>query len=202
MEPLKERINEFQSLTYDRVIRNKVAYADTLILTTAEITRLVGLYRAGGSRQHLRLVRDAIDHWLRRYHGYTIGGSIGTHYRSLEVHGSETVFEHVIPAKDLRDMLLVGALTITEALNAPVCRITKEQDRKLKASGLGSSTPDRWHFFQRYSVLHTEIYRVKDGAAIDIRNYNLLDHYEHYSEHIFAQAGGTASIKGTNDSVN
>jgi hypothetical protein len=92
----------------------------------------------------------------------------------------DTVFEHVIPAKDLRDMLIAGALTMAEALNAPVCRITKDQDRRLKASGLGSSTPDRWHFFRRYSVLETELYRVNDGAAIDISSYSLIDHYQHY----------------------
>jgi hypothetical protein len=180
VQPLRERIEAFQTRAYDRVVRDDVAYTDTLALTTAEINRLLELYRAGGRRQHQRLLRDAIDHWLRRYHGYTIGGSIGTHYRSLEIPSMDTVFEHVIPAKDLRDMLIAGALTMAEALNAPVCRITKDQDRRLKASGLGSSTPDRWHFFRRYSVLETEFYRVNDGAAIDISSYSLIDHYQHY----------------------
>ncbi len=181
MQTLQERVTEFRTRAYDRVIRDDAAYTDTLTLTTAEISRLLELYHAGGRRQHLRLIRDAIDHWLRRYHGYTIGGSIGTHYRSREVPGNDTIFEHVIPAKDLRDMLLAGALTIAEALNAPVCRITADQDRQLKASGLGSSTPDRWHFFRRYSILGTEFYRVNDGAVIDITSYHLMEHFEHYT---------------------
>lgn len=181
MQALQERLAGFKTQSYARVKRDVDTYADTLKLATAEIARLLDQYRAGGTRQHLRLIRDAIDHWLRRYHGYTIGGSIGTHYRSREAVGGKTIFEHVIPAKDLRDMLLSGTLTMTEALNAPVCLITHAQDQLLKAAGLVSTTPDPWHFFGRYSVLDTEFYRVSDGAQIDIDDYTLLAHYDHYT---------------------
>lgn len=180
MSTLQQRLAEFHTQTYSRVTRNQSAYTDSLAVTTSEIQRLLELHHAGGSRQHLRLVRDAIDHWLRRYHGYTIGGSIGTHYQSREAVGTKGIFEHVIPAKDLRDMMLAGSLTIMEALNAPVCRITAEQDRQLKAAGLVSSTPDRWHFFVRYQVLATEFYRCDGPAAIHIDSYTLADHYAHF----------------------
>lgn len=180
MKALEQRLAEFQTQSYTRVVRGSQAYADTFAVTVAEIQRLLDLHQLGGNLQHLRLIRDALDHWLRRYHGYTIGGSIGTHYQSREAVGTKGIFEHVIPAKDLRDMMLAGALTIEEALNAPVCRITAEQDRALKAAGLVSSTPDRWHFFQRYAVLGTEFYRCDGPAAIDTNTYTLADHYKHF----------------------
>jgi hypothetical protein len=71
-------------------------------------------------------------------------------------------------------------LTIEEALNAPVCRITAEQDQQLRAAGLVSSTPDRWHFFSRYDILNTEFYRCDGPAAIDSKSYTLEDHYRHF----------------------
>jgi hypothetical protein len=177
---LQERLAGFTTQTYQRVVRGDQAYLDTLAITVVEIQRLLDLHRLGGNLQHLRLIRDAIDHWLRRYHGYSIGGSIGTHYQSREAVGTTGIFEHVIPAKDLRDMMLAGALTIEEALNAPVCRITAEQDQQLRTAGLVSSTPDRWHFFRRYDTLGTEFYRCDGPAAIDSASYTLEDHYKHF----------------------
>jgi len=180
MATLQERIAGYQAQEYDRVTRNEQAYADTQQLVTRELERLISIYQQGGNRQHLRLVRDAIDHWLRRYHGYTIGGSIGTHYRTQGTERSGTIFEHVIPAKDLRDMIIAGTLTIPEALNAPVCRITAAQDQQLRSAGLVSSTPDRWHFFRRYQVLNTE-FVTHDGQPIaDPMNYTLADHYQRF----------------------
>jgi hypothetical protein len=177
---LQERLAGFTTQTYQRVVRGDQAYLDTMAVTTVELQRLLVLHNRGGNLQHLRLIRDAIDHWLRRYHGYSIGGSIGTHYRTQGTERAGTVFEHVIPAKDLRDMMLSGALSIDEALNAPVCRITAEQDQQLRSAGLVSSTPDRWHFFRRYQVLSTE-FVTHDGQPIaDPMNYTLADHYQRF----------------------
>lgn len=181
MRTLQDRLTNFQTQIYHRVKRDRGTYADTLSITVSEITRLITLYHDGGSRQHLRLLRDAIDHWLRRYHHYYIKGSIGTHYRSREAIRGRTIFEHVIPAKNLRDMLLTGTMSISEALNAPVCRITIEQDRILKQAGFASRTPDPWHFFRRYDVLRTYFYRVNDEAQLTIEEYSLEDHYNFYS---------------------
>lgn len=180
MTTLEQRMAGYQVQDYDRVTRNEQAYADTQALVTAELERLIAVYQQGGNRQHLRLVRDAIDHWLRRYHGYTIGGSIGTHYRSQGTERAGTIFEHVIPAKDLRDMIIVGSLTIPEALNAPVCRITQQQDAQLRSAGLVSSTPDRWHFFRRYAVLGVGFVTHNGQIIEDPMNHTLADHYRRF----------------------
>lgn len=180
MKTLQERLAGFEKQTYTRVPRNDMSYSETLTLTVAEIERLLCMYRAGGNRQYLRLLRDSIDHWLRRFHGYNIGGRIGTHYQSREAVGTIGIFEHVIPAKDLRDMMLAGSLSITEALHAPICRITAEQDQQLRSAGLVSSTPDHWHFFARYAVLATEFYRCNDANPISTATYTLANHYEYF----------------------
>ena len=119
MQNLKTLIENFGEADYGRVTRNESAYAETTALTVSELDRLITMYKAGGGLQHLRLVRDSIDHWIRRYHGYTIGGGIGSHYTQVGVNPRDCIFEHIIPASKIRDMMLAGVLTVQQALNAP-----------------------------------------------------------------------------------
>ena len=128
--------------------------------------------------QHLRLLRDSIDHWIRRYHGYTIGGSIGTHYREKGL-TEKGIFEHVIPASKLRDMLINGTLTVGQALNAPICRVSTASDTILRESGLGSTNNDYWHFFLRYAGSGA-IIETHDGKKINLQTWTLKDHYEYF----------------------
>ena len=126
--------------------------------------------------QTARLIRDSIDHWLRRYHDYAVRGNIGAHYRQTGIVQGETVFEHVIPASEIRDMLIEGHLTVTQALNAPTCLISKVDDVILRNNGLSSSTPSRWFFFRRYQVLNSA-FNTYNGQAVEVDSWTLEDHY-------------------------
>ena len=174
-------IERFQEPNYGRVTRDASAYADTLALTVSELDRLIGMYAQGGTMQHLRLLRDSMDHWIRRYHGYTIGGSIGSHYIQVGVDPKDCVFEHIIPASKIRDMMLAGVLTVKQALNAPTCLISKSNDQVLRQSGHVSSSPDYWHFFDRYNVLTQNTFAVYNGQPIaDTHGWTLDKHYKHF----------------------
>ena len=175
---LQQLVESYQDMEYSRVTRNQQAYNDTLELTVRELDRLVSMYQQGGNLQHLRLIRDSIDHWIRRYHGYTIGGSIGTHYREQGLK-DKGIFEHVIPASKLRDMLLTGTLTIKQALHAPICRISSHSDLLLREQGKVSKTENYWLFFKRYKDLDCTI-ETHDGTKIDLETWTLQDHYKQF----------------------
>ena len=178
---LKSLVENFQNPVYTRVVRNHTAYTDTLALTTSELSRLINMYQQGGHPQHLRLLRDSMDHWIRRYHGYTIGGSIGSHYIQVGVDKNNCVFEHIIPASKIRDMMLAGALTVSQALNAPTCLISKHNDKILREAGHVSTSPSYWHFFGRYSVLTNYEFSIYNGETIaDLHGWTLENHYKHF----------------------
>ena len=177
---LRQLVESFAEVDHGRVKRNSTAYSDTLVLAQLELTRLLFMYGQGGSSQHLRLLRDSMDHWLRRYHGYTIGGSIGTHYKERGL-AEKGIFEHVIPASKLRDMMITGVLTINQALHAPICRISKHNDRVLREQGQVSSSEDYWYFFRRYHALDHVTIETHDGAKIiDLSSWTLEDHYKYF----------------------
>ena len=178
---LKESLENFVDADYGRVTRNDQAYQDTISLTVSELDRLVAMYNQGGNMQHLRLLRDSIDHWIRRYHGYTIGGSIGTHYREQSIVG-KGIFEHVIPASKLRDMLIKGTRTVQQALNAPICRVSEDTDSMLRERGLVSTNHNYWHFFWRYAGLNNMVIETHDGTVIDPATWTLEQHYEYFKD--------------------
>lgn len=178
---LKLLIENFQESNYGRVTRNASAYTETLSLTVNELERLIGMYRQGGGMQHLRLLRDSMDHWIRRYHNYTIGGSIGSHYIQVGVDPKDCVFEHIIPASKIRDMMLGGVLTVQQALNAPTCLISKSNDEVLRQAGHVSTSPSYWHFFDRYNVLTQNTFAIYNGQTIaDTHGWTLDKHYKHF----------------------
>jgi len=174
-------IENFGEADYGRVTRNESAYAETLELTVSEINRLTVMYKAGGGMQHLRLLRDSIDHWIRRYHGYTIGGGIGSHYIQVGVNPRDCIFEHIIPASKIRDMMLAGVLTVPQALNAPTCLISKDNDEVLRRAGHVSTSPSYWHFFDRYNVLTGNTFSVYNGPTVaNLHGWTLDKHYQHF----------------------
>lgn len=181
MTTLKESINGYVKHTYKTVRRNERSYKETDEITISELARLVEMYKeCTEENQTARLIRDSIDHWIRRYHDYSIRGSIGAHYRQAGIKQGETVFEHVIPARDIRDMLIQGVLSPRQALNAPTCLISKSNDEVLLKSGLSSSTPSRWHFWDRYRVLNDQFSTYNGTAISDPHNWTLEDHYKFF----------------------
>ena len=169
----------FRKNAYKKVQRNDYSYRQTDDFTVGELTRLLEMYQSKIEEdQEARLIRDSMDHHIRRYHGYAIEGKINGHYRQIGVDESNCVFEHVIPATNVLAMLIEGHLTITQALNTPTCLIKKEDDVILRKSGLGSSSPDNWNFFKRYSVLDSK-FRTYNGHMIEnLDNFTLEDHFK------------------------
>ena len=181
---LEERIAQFEHLNHGRVKRDDKAYQETRELITEELERLLCKYRSSVAKhmQHRRLLRDGVDYWLRRYHNYTIMGDFRSHYRQVGLEGAG-IFEHVIPLKIIRDMLIAGVLTVGEALNAPTCRISKYNDGRLRKNRRVNSTPDCWIFFTRYNVMEGIIIETHDGTVIDRPDrpeWTLENHYVHF----------------------
>jgi hypothetical protein len=161
------------------VKRNDEAYRQCLTFTTQELERLLEIYRGTVYIEDMRarLLRDSIDHHIRRYHGYAIEGRIGSHYREVGVSEFDCIFEHVIPASSVRDMLIEGRLSIIQALNTPTCLIKKANDTVLRKSGLSKTSPDNWHFFKRYSVLNSKFETYNGQPIVDLNTWDLPQHY-------------------------
>ena len=182
MSNLKTLVESFTKRSYKKVQRNDKAYKHTADITTSELSRLLDMYRGFiDDDQTARLIRDSIDHWIRRYHDYVIRGSIGSHYVADGIVKGNTIFEHIIPASIVRDMLIEGKLSINQALNAPTCLISKVDDVILRQSGLGSSSPDNWHFFDRYSVLNTTFKTYNGQTITNLHDWTLEKHFAFFN---------------------
>ena len=179
---LKENLDKFIKADYTKVKRDQLTHADSFIIAVTELDRLIALYKDKHSPQTARLLRDSMDHWIRRYHGYVIEGGIGAHYRQTGVDLKNCIFEHVIPAAKVRDMLIQGVLTTAQALNTPTCFISKENDQLLREHKRVSSSPDYWQFFRRYDVFNNNVkFQTHNGRAISISTWTLQDHFEYFN---------------------
>ena len=179
---LKENLDKFNKADYTKVKRDQLTHADSFIIAVTELDRLIALYKNKNSPQTARLLRDSMDHWIRRYHGYVIEGGIGAHYSQTGVDLKNCIFEHVIPAAKVRDMLIQGVLTTAQALNTPTCFISKENDQLLREHKRVSSSPDYWQFFRRYDVFNNNVkFQTHNGRAISISTWTLQDHFEYFN---------------------
>jgi hypothetical protein len=179
MSNLKTLVETFRKKAYKRVQRNDYSYKQTDNFTTDELERLLNMYSAKIEEdQEARLIRDAMEHHIRRYHGYAIEGKIGGHYRQFGVDEKNCIFEHVMPVNTIVAMLIDNRLTIKQALNTPTCLVKKEDDVVLRESGHGSSSPDAWYFFRRYTVLNSSFKTYNGQAITDPDNFTLEDHFK------------------------
>jgi hypothetical protein len=178
MSNLKTLIESFRKRTYKRVQRSEQSYQQTQDFTVSELERLLEMYKACiVEDQQARLIRDAMEHHIRRYHGYSIEGKIGGHYRQFGVDEKNCIFEHIVPINTTVAMLIENTLTINQALNTPTCLIRKEDDVILRESGLGSSSPDNWNFFKRYKVLNSKFKTYNGTEIVDLDSFTLQDHF-------------------------
>jgi len=179
MSNLKTLIEGFRKQAYKRVQRNDYSYKQTDDFTTSELERLLEKYLSKIEEdQEARLIRDAMEHHIRRYHGYSVEGKIGAHYRQLGVDEDNCIFEHIMPVNTIVAMLIEGRLTINQALNTPTCLINKQDDVLLRESGLNSTSPDNWYFFRRYKVLNSKFKTYNGQPIVDPDNFTLQDHFD------------------------
>ena len=183
MTPLQLNLEGWTPPRPPTVKRGGPSYDATYNFCNSEITRLVDLYKQlKVEDQTARLIRDGIDFWLRRYHGYCIKENTGAHYFETGLSpDTKTEFEHVVPAGVARTALLVGRITVDQALQIPTCRLSKSKHKKLnsKAMKLASSTPDVFWFWRRYLDLGVTI-QTHDGTLVNMPTWNLDTHYDYF----------------------
>jgi hypothetical protein len=175
---LREALENFTAPVYTKTKRSTESYAATAAYVTANLKRLVELYRGTkNDEQTYRLIRDDIDNALRRYHQYCIKENFGAHYieRGLEGNG---IFEHMVPASRIRDLLLAEVITPVQACNMPTCRLSKERDDKLREAGWASKTPDIYNFWKRYEYSFdiVDVFTTWDDQLVNT-NMTLDDHF-------------------------
>ena len=182
MNMIREQIENFKEVEPDRVVRNGQSYVETTEFITAELIRhLAGYRKLTRITQRGRLIRDEIDDLIRRYHDYVIAGKIKAHYRQVGVYEKKgNVFEHVIPLRTLRNMLIAEVITIEQALNAPTCLIKPDANLILGANKLTKKTPNAWMFWQRYRLLNIDI-ETYDGTPVDQKTWDLQAHWDYFN---------------------
>lgn len=175
-------VESYEHVEYTKVKRDQRAYTQTAAFVSRGLKMCLWFYkRLNEANQVARLCRDMIDILLRRYHEYAIQGNIQAHYREQGVSKKDCDFEHVIPQKVIRDMLIQGKLTIEQAMNPPTCLISKAHHIALKKAGWASKTPDVYHFFDRYTNVFTANFETYNGQVIaDPHNWTLEKHYIYF----------------------
>jgi hypothetical protein len=177
---LKQSLEKFSKAKYTKVTRSAETHAESLVIAVAELNRLANLYKGKHTPQTARLLRDSMDHWIRRYHNYVIEGGIGAHYTEVGVDLKNCIFEHVIPAAKGSDMFIQGVLTAEQALNTPTCFISKANDQLLRENKRVSSSPDYWNFFKRYDIFNNVKFQTYNGQTIDCDKWTLEDHFNFF----------------------
>ena len=187
MSNLKTLVEAWQPKQKKSVKRNDTAYQQCLETTTAELERLLEQYRTTVFEEDMRarLLRDSIDHHVRRYHKYAIQGSIKSHYnqKGVSMASEDCIFEHVIPAGQVRDMLIDGALTINQALNVPTCRVSRDNNKRLNDLGLHDHNSTPFYPFRRYkAAMGDSTFETYNGqVTIDLESWSLEDHYKQFN---------------------
>jgi hypothetical protein len=176
---LYEGVSKFTTPKYPKTQRTDENFKAKTEITEEQLAHLQTRYNNLGATEDRRLLRDAIDFWLRRYQGYT-HADIGAHYKTGEATKTPDVFEHTIPLCRARDMLIEGILTPIQAMYIPTCMVSSEQDKAIMKAGRGSSSDDYWLFFKRYDVF-TDTITTHDGTLVDPATWTLEQHYEYFN---------------------
>jgi hypothetical protein len=179
---LKESLDQFIAPVYGKTQRTPDTYRTVAAYCKKNLDRLVNDYnQVENDQQLLREIRNDIDTYLRRYHEYCIQQRDGmkAHYHEIGA-DDECDFEHLIPAARIRDLLLAGAISVEQALNAPTVRLSRAKHMALKDAGWASKTPDMWLPFRRYSSVFFAEYTTHDGTPIDPLTWTLEKHYNYF----------------------
>jgi hypothetical protein len=179
---LKESLDQFVPAVYGRTHRTAETYQTVANRCRRNLIRLTEEYsQVIGNAQELREIRNEMDNAIRRYHEYCIQERDGMLAHYHEIGSDEDCdFEHLIPAKILRDLLLSKVITIDQALNAPTVVLSRAKHMALKDAGWASKTPDMWLPFKRYSEVFDATYETHDGTSIDPETWTLERHFDYF----------------------
>jgi hypothetical protein len=179
---LEESIKNFRQPVYRKTKRSEFTYASTIDHVCKNLYRLTVAYKnVENDEQTLRLIRDDMDNTLRRAHNYCIKERIGAHYIEKNLTGKK-IFEHMIPASTVRDLVLHEVITPKQACMMPTCTLSKENDQLLKDAGWNSKTPDIFNFWERYrySFNTDNLFETYDGTAILTSEWTLDNHFDYF----------------------
>jgi hypothetical protein len=179
---LKENLDRFVPVVYSRTHRTAETYQTVAGRCRRNLIRLTEEYnQVVNNAQELREIRIEMDDALRRYHEYCIQERDGmlAHYHEIGA-DEDCDFEHLIPAKILRDLLLGTVITIDQALNAPTVRLSRAKHIALKDAGWASKTPNMWLPFERYTNVFEAKYQTHDGTEINPLTWTLEKHYNYF----------------------
>jgi hypothetical protein len=179
---LKESLDKFTAPVYGKTRRTAETYQTIAQHCTSHLNRLVEEYQTvRNDQQLLRELRNDIDEKIRRYHEYCIKqrDGMGAHYHELGA-DDKTDFEHLIPLVRVRDLLLAGAISIEQALNAPTVRLSRVKHESLKDEVWASATPSKFLPFHRYSQVFAANFETHDGTAVDQNSWTLAQHFDYF----------------------
>ena len=179
---LKESLESFIAPVYGKTRRSAGTYTTLSNYYTRNIVRLLEEYKTTkNDAQLLREMRNDLDKCIRRYHEYCIEQRDGmlAHYHEVGA-DDECDFEHLIPLKIIRDLLLAGKINVQQALNAPTVRLSRAKHKMLKDAGWATATPNMWIPFERYINVFDAQYTTYDGTAIDPSTWTLDQHYSYF----------------------
>ena len=188
----KHKIETFRSPRRPLVERNHDSYRVMYSSIKTDLISLIDEYHELGLGNNIRhrWCRDQIDNAIKRYHDYCIVQDIKSHYvqQGVSLLSKHVIVEHVIPRQIVRELLLCGELTLDQALNSPICRVSRDFNKQINDAGLVKSTPDAWLFFSRYTAAATlaEItvpafsISTYNGIPIDVSTWSLPDHYAYF----------------------
>lgn len=180
---LRNLMEGYQPGDPPKVQRSGESYQQTYDYLRNNIERLVNQYRAHDRHDQTgRLIRDDIEKALRRYHEYCIEQNLGAHYRQRGLRrGDDIVFEHVIPAKVVRDALISGRITVDQAFDTPTCDLSATKHQELASHGMAKTTPCPFWFWRRYQNLGIEI-ETRRGDLVNLDIWNLDQHYQYFAK--------------------
>jgi hypothetical protein len=187
----QQLIESFQAPTRPKVARNDQSYIDMYNKSAEDLVLAIDAYKdlgIGNNIKH-RLGRDRIDSIIKRYQRYCITENIRSHYiqKGISLHSKDVTVEHVIPEQTIREMLLTDLINIEQALNSPICRVSRQFDKSLRKAGLVKMTPNAWFFFQRYASAAESVsielseFETFNGQKIDTKTWNLFDHCRYFN---------------------
>lgn len=179
---LKESLENFTAPNYGKTVRSPATYQTVAGYCTKNLIRLLEeYYLVENDQQLLREMRNDIDGNIRRYHKYCIHERAGVRAHYREVGADEDCdFEHLIPEKIVRDLLLAKRITITQALNSPTVLLSRAKHAQLKDAGWAAHTPDLWLPFKRYTNVFAAEFVTYDGTEIDSHTWTLEQHYSYF----------------------
>ena len=177
-----DELKNWENIKYEKVERRvETVYVKTEDYIREKLKYLVDEYGSLGSLQEKRLCRDLIDYSLRRFHQYAIQQRFKAFYFESP-QPDRIVFEHIIPASTLRDLLLDKKIDVHHSLYPPIANISRNNDKKLRDAGLVSNNKDLWHPFKRYLTsgifASSKIVDCFDNE-IDPNSFTLSEHYNY-----------------------